>query len=246
MKAMIFAAGLGTRLKPITNKIPKALVEINGKPLLELIIRKLIHYKFDEIIINVHHFSNQIIEFLEQNKYFGINIHVSDESKKLLDTGGGLKKASYFFNDNKAFLVHNVDIISDINFQQFIEYHNKSGALATLAVRNRNTSRYFLFDNKMNLCGWENKIKHEKITKPTADKFKNTDIQLVPFAFSGIHIIEPRIFSLIEQKGKFSIVDVYLNLMEEHKIIGYDHTNDLWLDVGNKINLETANKLPNL
>jgi len=146
MKAMIFAAGKGTRLQPLTNDIPKALVKVNNITLLEIIINKLKHFGFNDIIINVHHFAEQIKDFLNKNNNFGIKITISDESSLLLETGGGLKKAAWFFDDNKPFLIHNVDILSDINLSELYDFHIQSQSLATLAVMHRITSRYFLFD----------------------------------------------------------------------------------------------------
>ncbi len=240
MKAIIFAAGLGTRLRPLTYSKPKALIEINGTPLLEIIIKKLKFYGFNDIIINVHYFAEQIIDFLKQKNNFDINISISDETDFLLDTGGGLKKTEWFFNDNKPFLVHNVDILSNIDLKQLYEFHIHSKALVTLAVKNKQTSRCLLFDNNNQLCGWKN-IKTDK----TEDikTVKKYNISLTPLAFSGIHIINPSIFDLIKEKGKFSIIDVYLRLAKDNRIIGFSNNNFLWIDVGKKENLIKANKI---
>lgn len=236
MKAMIFAAGLGTRLQPLTNNKPKALVEINGTTLLEIVINRLKLFGFNDIIINVHHFSDMIIDFLKKNNNFNINITISDESGAILDTGGGLKKAAWFFNDNKPFLVHNVDIISNIDLSEMYNNHIKSDAIATLAVKNRNSSRYFLFDENNTLCGWKNtKTKEIKITKETNSK-------LTLYAFSGIHVISPEIFNYITEKGKFSIIDVYLKLAATNKIMALNHDNSLWFDVGDKNKLIEASE----
>ena len=201
MKAMIFAAGKGTRLKPITNKMPKALVKVNGIPMLQRVILKLIHYGVDEIIINVHHFANHIIEFLKKNEHFGIRIEISHEEDELLDTGGGLKKASWFFNDNQPFILHNVDILSTIDLTKMFEYHQNNNALVTLAVRERESSRYFLFNQNNQLCGWQN-VKTGKIIK------HNPTNETQRFAFSGIHIIHPDIFDYWPDSSKFSIVNI--------------------------------------
>ncbi|MBE9468880.1 MAG: nucleotidyltransferase family protein [Bacteroidetes bacterium] len=239
MKAMIFAAGFGTRLQPLTNNKPKALVEINGTTLLEIVINRLKFFGFNDIIINVHHFSDMIIDFLKKNNNFNTNITISDESGAILDTGGGLKKASWFFNDNKAFLVHNVDVISDINLSEMYNKHIKSDAIATLAVRNRNSSRYFLFDEDKSLCAWKN-------TKTNEIKIaKETNFKLTPFAFSGIHVINPEIFKQINEKGKFSIVDVYLKLAATNKIMAFNHDKSLWFDVGDRNKLLEASKCIN-
>jgi len=234
---MIFAAGLGTRLKPLTDNKPKALVEINGKTLLELVIRKLISSGFNEIIVNVHHFAEQVIDFLKQNENFNINLQFSDEKEMLLDTGGGLKKASWFFDDGKPFLVYNVDILTDFDLGKFYEAHLNSSAMATLAVRARNTSRYFLIDHDNRLCGWENIATGEKKIRIKGNG------ELKRLAFSGFQVLSPEIFQYIRQEGKFSIIDVYLDLMAEHKIIGYEHSLSNWIDAGRPENFKEAEKL---
>ncbi len=223
---MIFAAGLGTRLRPITNDRPKAMAEIHGTPLLEIIIRRLINYGFDEIIINVHHFAEMVIDFLASKNNFGIDIQISDERGELLDTGGGLKKASWFFDNNKPFLVHNVDTITDIDLLDYYNYHIKAKALATLLVRHRPGSRFFLFNEEKQLCGWENVVTGEKIL------VKPEDQKLDQIAFSCLHIIDPSIFNLIHEEGCFSIIDTYLKLAKTHKIQGYLDDESYWLDVG--------------
>ncbi len=234
-KAMIFAAGLGTRLKPLTDNKPKALVEVNGMPLIEIVIKQLIKFGFTEIIINVHYYASQIIDFVKNNKSFGANIHFSDETDKLLGTGGGLKKAEHFFND-EPFLVHNVDIISDIDLDDLYNYHINNEALATLAVRSRKTSRYFLFDDKLSLCGWKNfKTNDIKIAKPPLSK-------LTPIAFSGIQIISPEIFQYINNKSAFSITDIYITLAGRYLISAYKHDNTFWMDIGKPINIVKAEK----
>ena len=234
MKAMIFAAGKGTRLKPLTNNTPKALVKVNGTPMLELVIKKLIEAGVTEIIVNVHYLGNQIINFLKSKNNFGIRIEISDESEQLLDTGGGLLNASHFFNDNKPFIVHNTDVISNIDLKKTIDFHIKNNALATLAIRKRKSSRYFLFNQKMELCGWKNTKTSEEIISRKHDKLES-------FAFSGIHIISPDIFNLIEaHKKTFSIVDTYIELSKEKRILGYLHNQDTWFDIGKSENLQEA------
>lgn len=223
---MIFAAGLGTRLKPITNDRPKALAEIQGTTLLEIIIRRLINNGFNEIIINVHHFADKVLDFLDSKNYFNINLQVSDETGELLDTGGGLKKASWFFDDGKPFLVHNVDTLTDVNLMDFYTYHTQKKALASLLVRHRPGSRFFLFDEDHSLCGWENVLTHEKIIT------NNQPSQLEQIAFSCLHVIDPKIFNLIDENGCFSIIDVYLRLAGNQKILGYIDDKSYWLDVG--------------
>ncbi len=235
MKAMIFAAGLGSRLKPLTNSKPKALVEINGKTLLEIVILRLKSHGFKDIIINIHHFAEQIINFIE-NHDFGVNIKISDERNLLLNTGGGLKNTSSFFQNGKPFLVHNVDIISDIDLTKFYKTHLKSKSFVTLAVRNRHTSRYLLFDKNAELCGWKNLTTGE-------EKIIKIKTKLTPLAFSGIQVIDPRIFSLMPTQEVFSIIDLYLDICSKYKISGYDHSKSNWLDVGKPNSLIVAKTL---
>jgi NDP-sugar pyrophosphorylase family protein len=237
MKVLIFAAGLGTRLKPFTETMPKALVPVAGIPMLEILIKHLQRNGISEMIINVHHFANQVIAFLKQNNNFGANIVVSDETDLLLDTGGGLKKAAWFFSDTKPFIVHNVDVISDLNYQEMLDKHLDSKSLATIAVSKRETSRYFLFDDRMQLCGWENTKSGEvRIVRPEA-------CNLSRYAFSGIHIINPEIFTMINRNGKFSIVDTYLEIALTHKISGFIHSPENWVDLGKPEELLKAEKV---
>ncbi len=228
MKGMIFAAGLGTRLLPLTADKPKALVEYKGMTLLEHAILKLKGAGIKDIIINVHHFADQIIDFIEKSN-FNVRISISDESDKLLDTGGGLKKASWFLKDD-TFIAYNVDIISSIDLNEFIKYHAQNKALVSLAVRKRNTSRYLLFDSGFQLCGWENVKTGEQIISRTS---ANTD----RFAFSGIQILEPEIFMEMPEENKFSVIDLYLNLARKNRIIGFLDKADTWLDCGSIQNL---------
>ena len=237
MKAMIFAAGLGTRLLNETSDKPKALVEIGGKTLLQHAIEKLKKEGVSEIVVNVHHFSKLVIDFISEND-FGIIIHISDETGKLLDTGGGLKKASHFFNDNSPILIYNVDVLSNLNLEQLKNEHLKSGAIATLVVRNRATQRYFKFDNKKRLVGWLNKKTGEtKISVP--ENFKDS----TEMAFSGIHIIQPKLFDLMSAEDKFSITNFYLELAKNHLIKGYFDDSELWMDVGKPEKLAEARRL---
>jgi N-acetyl-alpha-D-muramate 1-phosphate uridylyltransferase len=240
MKAMIFAAGLGTRLKPITDTIPKALVQVGGITLLEHIITRIVMHGFDEIIVNVHHHAQKIVDFLKSKNNFNSRIEISDERDMLLDTGGGLKKASWFFNDGKPFLVHNVDVISDIDLKNLYYSHMQSSALATIAVRNRLTQRYFLFDSNMNMCGWENRNTHEIINS------RNSIDPPLPLAFSGIHVISPRIFELLHETGNFSMVDAYLNLSTYHNIKGYRHDSGYWIDLGKPQSIPETEKIVKL
>ena len=233
MKAMIFAAGMGTRLKPLTDTIPKALVKVNGETLLEITLKRLKKFGFNQIIVNVHHFAGQIIDFLQINQNFGMEVCISDESGQLLDTGGGLMKASYFFDDNKAFLVHNVDVISGIDICGMYKHHGSSGNMVTLAVKTRNTERQLLFTDEGFLCG---RIDGKAVLK----SFVKETVSFKPYAFSGIHVINPGLFRLTSRTGSFSLIDLYLELSENCKIGAYIHEKDEWLDVGKPLSLEQA------
>jgi NDP-sugar pyrophosphorylase family protein len=232
MRAMILAAGLGTRLQPLTENLPKALVKIRDKTLLEIAINNLVKNGIDKIITNVHHFAEQVINFIEQNN-FGADITISDERDKLLDTGGGLKKASQFFNDGKPFLLYNVDIISNLNLQSLYQASLKSNSIATLTVRKRESSRYLLFNSENILCGWKNTKTGELISTSSID-------MLDEFAFSGIHIINPEIFSLMPDDDVFSMIDLYLDIMIDNKIIAHIDNDSFWLDVGTTESLKIA------
>ena len=223
---MILAAGLGTRLKPYTDLHPKALYEINGKTLLEHAIDHIKCNGITEVIINVHHFANLITDYLNQNDNFGLEIAISDETGELLETGGGLKKAAWFFAGCDCAVIRNVDVLSDLDIKKMAYNHLKNNALATLAVRNRETSRYFLFEDSMQLCGWENR-------KNGACRMSRKSSPVIPLAFSGIQIISPEIFPLITEEGKFSLTDLYLRLACDQKIIGYMDDGTVWKDVGN-------------
>lgn len=241
MKAMIFAAGLGTRLKPLTDTIPKALVPVGGKPLLQHTIEKLKLSGFDEIIINVHHFAEQIIDFVEQNNHFGIRIEFSDEREKLLDTGGGIKKASWFFDDDKPFLIHNVDILSNIDLHDLYTFHLKNNSAATLLCSDRQTSRYLLFDHNNYLKGWINQ-KTGAIKLPYPD-FKPELHQKL--AFSGIHMLQPAIFRYMENfPDQFSIIDFYLSICDKDHLSCYAPKKLLIMDVGKPGSLQEVRNLP--
>ncbi len=234
---MIFAAGLGTRLQNETLAKPKALVEVSGKPLLQRAIEKLKNEGITEIVINVHHFSELVISFIKEND-FGIPIHISDETEKLLDTGGGLKKAAHYFKGTEPVLIYNVDIISNLDLNLLLLDHLKSGAMVTLAVRNRETQRYFKFDLEMNLAGWINKKTGEtKVSVP--EKFEKS----AAMAYSGFHIIQPEIFSLMPETDRFSVTDFYLELAKTHLIKGFIDNSDLWMDVGKPEQLEEVRRI---
>jgi len=238
MRAMIFAAGLGTRLKPLTDFKPKALVKVKNIPLLEIAINKLKTSGFNEIIINVHHFADMIIDFLKSKNNFGIRIEISDERESLLDTGGGLKKASWFFDDGKPFLVYNVDILSDIDLQKMYQFHQASNSIATLAVKNRNTQRYLLFDDENLLCGWQN-IKSGEIKNA-----RQTNLSLHQLAYSGIQIINSSIFFLMPDDKVFSIIDFYLSIAAKQRITAFNHDETYWLDLGKLESLKKAETFP--
>ncbi len=237
MRAMILAAGLGTRLKPLTDSTPKALVKINDHTLLELQIKKLKAEGFDKIIINIHHFAKQIKDYLKQNNFFECNIELSDESSKLLDTGGGLKKAEHFFSDGKPFLVYNVDILSNINLMKLMDFHLASKNIASLAIQDRESSRKFLFDKNKILCGWMSKKSGEKIIT------RDEQSEFFAYSFSGIQIVDPRIFKYFPDKNVFSLVELYLLAAKEEKINGYVHGEDEWIDFGKMENLIEAEKI---
>ncbi len=233
MKAIIFAAGIGSRLKPLTNDRPKALVEFNGQYLIAGVINKLKNAGVTDIIVNVHHFADKLINYLE-NTDFNINIEISDETRFLQDTGGGLKKASWFFNDNQPFFAYNVDILSDIDLLKMYKQHIESDALATLAVKTRKSQRFLLFNKLNQLSGWENLATNE------LRLIKSQRSELQAYAFSGIQIINPKIFDLFAEVGKFSIVDVYLRLADTENIYAYYHNDDYWFDLGTYIQLKQA------
>lgn len=236
MKAMILAAGLGTRLKPLTEQCPKALAEINGKSLLQRNIEYLASFGITDVIVNVHHFPDQITNTLKKNNGFGSNITISDERDKVMETGGGLMKVRSYFENDGPFVLMNVDVLTDMNLEKMIDQHASSKALATLAVTGRKTTRYFLFDDLENLCGWKNiRTGEQKISKETNKYFEK--------AFSGIHVISPEIFPLIKLKGKFSMVDVYLDICKTHSITGFDHSTTKFIDVGKPESIAIADEI---
>lgn len=243
MQAMIFSAGLGTRFKPWTDQHPKALALVNGKTLLQRNIEYLQQYGITDIVVNVHHFADQLIEAIMKNKGWGSRIHISDERESLLETGGGLLKAKEFFEPGKKFITCNADILTDLDLHQLIRFHEEKKALISFGVTNRKTSRYFLFDENMRLCGWKNtKTGEERIAiPPPADA-----VRVRPMAYSCVVVFEYDIFRLMEEKGfegKFSLVDVYLSLTADHLIMGYDHTGDRLVDVGKPESIAIAASL---
>ena len=224
MKALLFAAGKGTRLKPFTDEHPKALAKVNGVPLLERNIKYLQGYGINDFVINIHHFGGQILAFLAENDNFGANIEISNESEELLETGGGLLFARRFLENEKSFLIMNVDILTDLNITNFIQLHEMKGAVITLAVSDRESTRKLMFNEEMFLKGWRNLTTNKK--KVVGGIFKLREL-----AFSGVHCVNSEIFDKMTKTGAFSIMDEYMELMKEDIIIGYQHTSNL-VDVG--------------
>ncbi len=225
----ILAAGLGTRLKPWTDHHPKALAVVNGKSLLQRNVEYLQKFGITEVVVNVHHFADQIIKAIEVNKGWGSQISISDETDLVLETGGGLLKARNLLKGCETFVLMNCDILTDLNLNKLLTQHQENQALATLAVANRETNRYLLFKQNHELVGWKN-TKTEEIKLPAQLKLGSTES--IPMAFSGIHVISNSIFDKIIFTGKFGMIDLYLDLCAENKIMGFDHSNDLVLDVG--------------
>jgi N-acetyl-alpha-D-muramate 1-phosphate uridylyltransferase len=235
MKAMIFAAGLGTRFKPWTDQHPKALAVVNGKSLLQRTVEYLQQYDIMDVVVNVHHFPGQVKEAIEKNNGWGSRIVISDESNELLDTGGGMIKAKQLL-EGERFLTINVDILTDLNLREFLASHQLQNSLITLAVTERETSRYLLFNKYNRLCGWKNKATgEEKIVLQAKDLFEK--------AYSGLAIFEPGVFKLSAPEGKFSLIDLYLSLAHDNKIACFDHTGSKLLDVGKPGTVEEANKI---
>ena len=238
-KAMILAAGLGTRLRPLTNDRPKALVEIAGHTLLEITLSRLRSFGVKEVIINVHHFADQVVDYLRAHKNFGMRIEVSREDQ-LLDTGGGLKKAAWFFQENSAngapFLLHNVDVLSNIDLAQMLQAHAEARALATLAVQDRSTSRYLLFDQNNQLCG-------RRAGRDGAPEFVRHCQDPRAFAFSGIHVISSRLLPMLTGTGPFSIITSYLRLAAQgENIHAFPADQYYWRDLGRPENVALADK----
>jgi NDP-sugar pyrophosphorylase family protein len=235
MKAMIFAAGLGTRFKPWTDKHPKALAVINEKPLLQRCIEYLQQYDITEVVINVHHFADQVEEAVQKSKGWGSNIIISDERNEVLETGGGLLKARKLL-EGDTFLTINVDILTELNLKYFLSFHQQQQSLITLAVSDRKTSRYLLFNKYNRLCGWRNKkTGEEKITIHAPE--------LIEKAYSGIALFEPAVFNLIPFEGKFSLIDLYLALAKDNKIADFDHSSDRFIDVGKPESINIAEQM---
>ena len=269
MKAMILAAGLGTRLRPLTDNRPKALVEIAGRTLLEITLSRLRSFGVREVIINVHHFADMVVDYLKSNNNFGIRIEISREDDLLLDTGGGLKKAAWFFLDDpnrldEPFLLHNVDVVSTIDLRCMLQFHTEHHALATLAVQSRETSRYLLFNDNLQLCG--RRIDNQDTLVPTPSPKTNPTQTVIssearnlsslpppsslatrhspllePLAFSGIHVISPRLLPMLTEDGVFSIIPSYLRLAAQgENILAFRADEYYWRDLGKPADLAQA------
>jgi len=228
MKAMIFAAGLGTRLRPLTDTVPKAMVQVGGKPMLQLVLDRCYLAGVREVIANVHYLPEVIRAFINTYHRPGMRVEISDESDEILETGGGLWKVKDFFKDGAPFLVANADVLTNIDIELFLQAHLQLGGLATLAVRNRNTSRKLLFNHDGTLSGRAN---------------GDVKVNGYALAFSGYHIVDPKIFLYPTREGKFSIIDWYLDLCSSHKIYAYPHQDDIWVDIGTREKLEEANQV---
>lgn len=241
MKAMILAAGLGSRLRPLTNDRPKALVQVGDRTMLEIALSRLRDFGIRDVIVNVHHFAGMVLEYLKKNDNFGMHIEISHEDN-LLDTGGGLKKAAYFFRGNlqagqaekDPFILHNVDVISTIDLRRMVQFHTDHQALATLAVQDRDTSRYLLFDEQLQLRG-----------RRSGRDQKSEAVQSLPrvkaLAFSGIHVISPGFLAMMTEQGAFSIVDSYLRLASQgEKILAFRADEYYWRDLGRPDNVRQA------
>jgi N-acetyl-alpha-D-muramate 1-phosphate uridylyltransferase len=236
MKAMIFSAGLGTRFKPWTDRHPKALAMVNGKTLLQRNIEYLAQNGITDLVVNVHHFADQVEDALKKNNGWGSRVRISDEREELLDTGGGLLHARSLFNDNETFITCNVDILTDLDIQPLLDFHREKKSLISFGVSDRKTSRYLLFDDEARLCGWRNvKTGDEKIAR-------GHDV-LRQKAYSCVVVFEPRVFDLIPFSGKFSLIDLYLALAADHPIYGYEHRGDRWVDVGKPESVAVAEQL---
>ena len=233
---MIFSAGLGTRFKPWTDKHPKALAIVNGKSLLQRNIEYLQQSGIRDIIVNTHHFAGQVTEAIEKNSGWGSRIVISDEQEELLDTGGGLLKAKELFTPGERFVTCNVDILTDLDIEKLLAFHKDNKALVSFGVTQRTTSRYLLFDDKNRLCGWRNTKTGEEII------VRGNDV-LIQKAYSCVVVFEYAIFDHISLKGKFSLIDLYLQLAAQQTILGYDHTGDRWVDVGRPESVAVAEEL---
>jgi NDP-sugar pyrophosphorylase family protein len=238
MRAMILAAGFGTRLKPLTDTLPKAMIRINGIPIIGIIIRRLVYYGFTDIIINLHYLPDEIVSYVKSLNLPGVRFYFSHEKEKILDTGGGIKFARELLDNGQHFLVHNVDVISNIDLNGIYHFHQSAKAMATLAVKGKNSHRSLLFDRDWLLAGWENSATGESriIRLPANKMFKR-------IGFCGIHVISPAIFDLMQTEKVFSIINTYMQIGADQKIIGFPVEDNLWLDIGSHQQLEEANRI---
>ncbi len=238
MQAMIFAAGLGTRLKPLTDTMPKALVRVGGEPLIKRVIENLARAGVDRIVVNVHHFAGQIIDYLNENNNFGLDIRISDETSGLLETGGGIKKAAPLFAPDAPILIHNVDILSNVDLKKFYiaasvreerRVKSEEGVDAVLLVSWRKTKRYLLFDDDMRLVGWTN-IETGEVRSPYPE-LNPKECRM--YAFAGIHAISPRLLKMMDSfPDRFGIIDFYLKACATHNVIGYAKDDLKLMDIG--------------
>jgi NDP-sugar pyrophosphorylase family protein len=234
MKAMVLAAGVGSRLRPLTDEIPKALLDVGGAPMIERVIRRLKSAGVTELVVNLFHLGDHIVEFLASKSAFGLRIEFTREAE-LLDTGGGLRNAAWFFDDDRPFFLHNVDVLSDIDLAALLRFHQEAGALATVAVQSRPSSRQLLFDPAGRLCGRESPAGVEWAKGPVGDVQR--------LAFTGIHVIDPGIFPKMSETGVFPITRTYLRLAGEgKKIVAYRADGRYWQDIGSPEKLEEARK----
>ena len=235
MRGMIFAAGLGTRFKPWTDAHPKALALVNGKSLLQHNIEYLQRFNITDVVVNVHHFADQIIDAVKKNKGWGSNIIISDETDKVLETGGGLLNARKLLETGEPFVTINVDILTDLDLGKLLAFHRQRDPLISFGVTDRKTSRYFLFDDHDRLCGWRN-------TGTGEEKIAVNKPGLQQKAYSCVVVFQPEVFSLIKQSGKFSLTETYLDLAKDNLILGYDHSGDKLVDVGKTESIEVAER----
>jgi len=241
MNALILAAGLGTRLGPFTSDRPKALVEVQGRTMLEHQLRHLSNAGFDRFVINIHHFAGKVRAFLKENHNFGLDIMLSDESNLLLDTGGGIRQAMHIFNDDAPVLVHNVDIFSNTDLNRLYQAHMESGADATLLTARRNTSRYLYFNKDKNLCGWSN----EKTGEIRSHLSSFDKSQFTPYAFQGIHVISPKVLPLLDAipEQKFGITDFYVSNASRLNLQMVESDPSQWIDAGKPETLDVAARI---
>lgn len=233
VKALLFAAGLGTRLKPFTDKHPKALATVHGRTLLEWNIRYLQRFGIEDVIVNVHHFADQIEKAVRVNKGFGSRVTISDERAEVLETGGGLLKAAPFFAGEEAFVVLNVDALTNLDLTAMLAYHQEHAPVATLAILQRESSRHLLFDESLALCGWRNNATGEERWAREGETTRG-------YGFTGVQVLTPAFLKSLHRKGKFSLVDAYLDAAAELLVKGYDHTGDVFIDVGKPESLAKA------